>query len=301
MEINNNVNNTVSFFLMGRKGLDVLHMVINKYEASCISEICCARDANVRVDYYEEIREMCVAHNIPFFDRKESFHIRGFYTIAVSWRWLIDLNSSTKLIVFHDSLLPRYRGFAPLVSSLINGEKQIGVSAIFAENEYDRGGIIAQSSTRITYPIKISEAIEQVSINYQEVADNIIDKIIKGALIHADVQDESLATYSLWRDEEDYRIDWRSSAEYIKRFVDAVGPPYKGASSYLNGEKVRINDVEVIEDVKIENRATGKVIFLDNQCPVVVCGKGLLKIEEITSDESPYSLIKVSKFRSRFA
>ena len=49
--------------------------------------------------------------------------------------------------------MPKYRGFAPLVNSLVNGEKIIGVTALFASEEYDNGDIIMQSSVDITYPI----------------------------------------------------------------------------------------------------------------------------------------------------
>ena len=74
--------------------------------------------------------------------------------MAVSWRWMIK-HPKNKLIVFHDSILPKYRGFAPLVNMLINGEKEIGVSAIFGADEYD-SEIISEKTT-ISYPIKIQK------------------------------------------------------------------------------------------------------------------------------------------------
>ena len=53
-------------------------------------------------------------------------------------------------------------------------------------------------------------------------------------------QEEEKATYSLWRNEDDYLIDWNNTSKQIKRFIDAVGSPYKSASSYINNKKVRI-------------------------------------------------------------
>ena len=85
--------------------------------------------------------------------------------IVAGWRWL--LPSTEKLIVLHDSLLPRYRGFNPLVSQLIDKEERLGVTAFFASDRYDCGDIINQPSIKVSYPLKINEAIERVCNCYQ--------------------------------------------------------------------------------------------------------------------------------------
>jgi methionyl-tRNA formyltransferase len=51
------------------------------------------------------------------------------FNIAISWRWMLKVSN---LIVIHDSLLPKYRGFSPLVNMLINGEDTLGVTVLFA-------------------------------------------------------------------------------------------------------------------------------------------------------------------------
>ena len=145
---------------------------------------------------------------------------------------MIDM-PSVQLIVFHDSLLPRYRGFNPLVSCLINGERHIGVTALLASSEYDRGNIISRSYTEINYPIKIQNAIELILRNYRELALTVSEMIERREVITGQPQNEQEASFSLWRDEEDYRIDWSQPAEDIKRFIDAVGYPYKGAQPDL--------------------------------------------------------------------
>ena len=58
--------------------------------------------------------------------------------------------------------------------------------------------------------------------------------------------------------------------------------------------------MRVEKDVKIENRTPGKVIFLIDAKPIVVCGKGLIKINEMVDDQTRQSLLPMSKFRSRF-
>ena len=197
---------------------------------------------------------MCERENVPFRDRKAAGEIKNRYALAISWRWIIDAGES-ELIVLHDSLLPRYRGFNPLVSMLINGEDRVGVTTMFATEEYDRGRVIGQSSTAITYPMKIQRAIDLVAANYADLVLGIARTLAAGGELESTPQDESRATYSLWRDEDDYHIDWTWDADRIKRFADAVGHPYKGAVARLDGRTVRVRDCDVVEDIRIENRS----------------------------------------------
>lgn len=68
------------------------------------------------------------------------------------------------------------------------------------------------------------------------------------------------------------------AANKIRRFVDALAYPYNYAKTNLNNKIYTIEEVEVVKDVKIENRSFGKQIFSINKCPVIVCGKGLIKL-----------------------
>ena len=113
-------------------------------------------------------------------------------------------------------------------------------------------------------------------------------------------QDETLATYSLWRDDQDYDIDWTRSAEEIRRFVDAVGTPYLGAATRLKQVRARVLDADVGEDVRIENRTPGKVFAVEDGKPIVVCGTGLLKVVDLVDDDSRVSLLPLSSLRVRF-
>jgi methionyl-tRNA formyltransferase len=290
-------NHKISFFLMTQKGYAVLQASVSEIGADKIGCVIGARDSSVKRDYYAEISGFCLQNHIAFFDRGDNHPVNG-YAFAISWRWLIPDSSS--LIVLHDSLLPKYRGFAPLPTALIKGEKHIGLTALFANREFDRGDIIGQRKIKIQYPLKVQEAIELISRQYAELVVEISKKIISGKKIIARKQREEGASYSLWRSEDDYRIDWSKSASYIKRFIDSVGYPYKGASSFLENRLVRISEADVQPDVKVEDRMAGKVIFMRDGFPVVVCGQGLLKITSLTDDKTGTSLLPLKKFRSRF-
>ena len=289
----------IVLFLMSRKGYESLSHFIKNFGSSNISFVVGAEDPNVQQDHYKEIKELCAENGISFFDRKEQFAINTEYIIAISWRWLIK-QEHAKLIVMHDSLLPRYRGFAPLVNCLVNGEKKIGVTALFASEEYDKGNIITQQSVPVNYPLKINEAIDMITGCYKELVEEVGKKIISGGEILSYEQNEEEASYSLWLDDDDYNINWNLDAAEIKRFIDATGFPYSGAATFMDNKKMRILETEVVPDLVIENRKPGKIIFIQEEKPVVVCGTGLLKILSMIDDATTQEMLPLKRFRVRF-
>lgn len=288
----------LTIFAMTEKGYAVVRLILSRYPG-LVAAVIASRDGDVEDDHFDKIAELCRSNDIRFHDRSDDDSIRTDYVLAVAWRWLIN-SGSARLIVFHDSLLPRYRGFNPLVTALISGDREIGVTALYATSEYDRGDIIAQSSSPISYPIRIQEAIKIVTSNYEALAAHIGESLSRGHEPTAHPQGVADASYSLWRDDEDYFVDWASPAANIKRFVDAVGHPYKGAAATLKGKVVRIREAEAIDDVSIVNRTAGKVIFTNDSKPVVVCGQGLLMITDLVDGKTGKSLLPLSRFRSRF-
>jgi methionyl-tRNA formyltransferase len=289
----------IALYLMGFKGLACLQAIVEADKAPNIVAVIGSKDEAIQNDYYAEIELLCQKAHILFLDRKQKNNIAADIAIAVSWRWIIPVSNSTPLIVFHDSLLPKYRGFAPLVNCLINGEKKVGVTALFASDEYDKGNIIMQESIDVQYPIKIEKAIADIATCYTTIMLQLIHLLEQGNDISATPQNEAEATYSLWLNDNDYTIHWQKSATEIKRFIDSVGYPYNGAATTLHQQKVIILDAEECEDVMIENRTPGKVIFVKNNLPVIVCGKGLLKITSMQSIEGQ-PMLPLKNFRSQF-
>ncbi|MEX0606030.1 MAG: formyltransferase family protein [Marinobacter sp.] len=292
----------VGFYVLGKKGFIALERFLEKFSSTHVAFVMAARDSDIENDFHTEISGLCGEHGLKFNTRGkacEQGHIDAEFSFAIGWKWVIkEVNG---LIVFHDSLLPRYRGFSPLVNMLIDGEDEIGVTALIASDEYDKGDVIYQEKTPINYPLKIHDAIDKVSAIYAELVLKTATDIFDGSGVKGFPQDENLASYSLWRDERDYFINWAANADEISRFVDAVGSPYRGARSVLNGQAVWVHDVTIVRDVIVENRASniGKIIFIENALPVVVCGMGLIKITDLRTEDG-CSVIGHMKFRSRF-
>ncbi|PTM06923.1 MAG: methionyl-tRNA formyltransferase [Bacteroidetes bacterium] len=295
------MNKPVTLFIMTEKGLISLRTIVDNGLKHAIDFIIVGRDKNVLKDYAKEIIELAETEQITWVERNDQYSVVSKYAVAISWRWLITVKkSATKLIVLHDSLLPKYRGFAPLVNQLINKEPFVGVTALFASSEFDRGDIIFQEKRKINYPIKIEAVITIVSKIYCRLLIKIFKIIISNSDLPSLVQDEKKASYSLWRDEKDYRIDWSKDADYLERFINSVGFPYAGASCMMDNMLIRITDVEQVDDVKIMNRDYGKILFINNGYPVIVCGKGLLMLKLAFFDQSNKHVIPLNKFRIRF-
>ena len=285
---------------MNQKGFAVLAALLAKLGKGAIREVVVARDPQVLNDYAQPMIDLCQRQGISCFERSTYVGTasESLLTFAIGWRWI--LPDTRGLVIFHDSLLPRYRGFAPIPNALINGETVLGVTAIEAAARYDLGDILAQAKIEIAYPIKVSDAIERVIPLYLELAIELAQQFLAGKKFQSTPQNQANASYSLWRDEEDYLIPWHQDSERIKRFVDALGFPYRGASSFIRNKKVRILDACTVSDLKIENRDPGKVIEVQDGKPIVVCGQGLLQINEAVSDLDQLSILPLKVFRTRF-
>ena len=289
----------ITLFLMTRKGLAVLEAVVGRFGAEAVGRVVGCPDPAVARDYCDEIRAVAEKHRIVYQQRTQADPVGADEVcLAVGWRWLI--GDTGRLVVIHDSLLPRYRGFAPLVSCLVEGEPRIGATALLGAEGYDEGDVVAQESVDVAYPLRIADAIELLTPVYERLAVEVVARVVAGEPLVGRAQRHEEATYSLWRDEDDYRVDWSWSAARIRRFVDAVGFPYRGASCLAGDRPARLLDVSERPDVTVVNRTPGKVIFMSGRCPVVVCGDGLLAVERLVDDETGASLLPLARFRTRF-
>src|SRR5690606_6269303 len=157
---------------------------------------------------------------------------------VVSWRYLIPPSVYTKTrlgsFVFHDSLLPAYRGFAPTVWAIINGEDHTGVTLFEIAPDVDSGDIIAQAPVSIGPDDTIADVMEKVTLTYlQLLEDNIRDLLAGKAQRHP--QDQSRATFTCKRLPEDNKIDWTQPTKDIYNLIRATTAPYPGAFTTLGG------------------------------------------------------------------
>lgn len=147
----------------------------------------------------------------------------------------------------HGSLLPKYRGGAPLVWTIINGEKVGGLSLFYLEDGVDTGDIIGQKR----FPIEDHETIVHAMAKMEDAAETLIlecfPPLARGKAPRI-AQDHSKATSFPQRSPADGEIDWNKSPKEIRDFIRAQTRPYPGAFTRIHGKKVVIWDAEVIDE-----------------------------------------------------
>jgi methionyl-tRNA formyltransferase len=144
----------------------------------------------------------------------------------------------------HASLLPKYRGGAPLVWAIINGETQTGVSLFYFDDGVDTGDIIGQRSVAIAPADTIKTVLRKATLASVELVRELVPAIRRGTAPRIP-QDHTAATSFPQRCPEDGLIDWNKDPQQIRNFIRAQTRPYPGAYTYINGKKVTIWDADI--------------------------------------------------------
>lgn len=172
------------------------------------------------------------------------------FGLAIGWYHMVPhmvRDRFTKGVAgIHASLLPRYRGGAPLVWAIINGEAQAGVTLFYFDDGVDSGDIIAQSAFEILRDDTIATVCEKATTAAVELARTHVAKIRMGVAQRIP-QDHACASQFPQRRPEDGLIDWNKSAEETRNFIRAQTRPYPGAFTIVNGKKITIWDADVAE------------------------------------------------------
>ncbi|GAA0711644.1 methionyl-tRNA formyltransferase [Paraclostridium ghonii] len=168
----------------------------------------------------------------------------------------------------HASLLPRYRGRAPLNWSMINGEQYSGVTVHFIDEGIDTGDIILQEKIKIDEDDYISDLLNKVKNTYPKIVLSAI-QALESNNINLIKPDLSKGFYVNKRTKADGKIDFSKSSKDIVNFIKAISKPYPGAFLYYNNKKIIIWRATLNYDIlpKYENLDIGTVIFNDfNLC-----------------------------------
>ena len=299
----------VFLFVATMKGLGVLK-ALTEAAPGAIAGVCSFREENVATSFYDKIKGQAEESGARFHAWREiSGDVRSVvvesnatHVIAVGWRFLLptELNDDLEcpMLVFHDSILPKYRGFAPLPTAIINGESEVGLTVLFAAGEVDAGDIVLQRSYKVGSDDRIADVIKTVSEGYADAVPELVEMMAQGK-VKGEPQDHTKATYSVWRDVDDMQIDWRLPARKVHDFVRALGEPYLGAWGKINGVRVSVGSSKVVEDLRFEVRDPGKLWKASGTSATVICGEGMVEIADCKdADGKPYPF---KRLRTRFA
>ena len=187
---------------------------------------------------------------------------------------ILDIPSLGSINV-HASLLPAYRGAAPIQGALLNGEQKTGITIMRMDEEIDHGQIYAQH----LLDIEADECEPQLETKLAALsATNIgddLEKIKNGTLVATD-QDHSKATFTKIITKEDGHINWNKSASEIFNQFRAYYE-WPGIFSLYDGKRIKITDCQPGEIVLNENKKAGTIFSEENKI-YVACGVGALQL-----------------------
>jgi len=146
----------------------------------------------------------------------------------------------------HGSLLPRYRGRAPVNWAVLHGERETGATLHYMTDRPDAGDIVAQTAIPVLPDDTAREVFDKVALAAELTLDHVLPALVAGTAPRI-AQDASQATYFGGRKPEDGRIDWSRSAVEVHNLVRAVAPPYPGAFTTLGGVAARVLRTRVID------------------------------------------------------
>ncbi len=172
-------------------------------------------------------------------------------------------------INIHGSLLPKYRGAAPIQRAVLNGESLSGVTIMYMAEECDAGDILAQKAVSIEG--KTSEQVfEELSVLGADLLTECLPKILTGEL-KGTPQDASQATYAAMIAKEEGRIDWTRGAKALESHVLGMYS-WPIAFTFLNGEVFKIHEARA--EGQRTAKDPGTVVSAGKEGIGVACGDG---------------------------
>lgn len=186
----------------------------------------------------------------------------------------------------HGSLLPKYRGAAPIQWAVLNGDKTTGITTMYMDVGMDSGDIILKEETEIGENETTGELWNRLAKIGAKLLVKTLENIKDGTAPRIP-QDNNFSIAPML-DKEMSKIDWKNkSANEIKNLVRGLDP-IMGTYSYLNGKKIKIWKVEALHEKNNEiNLENGTVIKSDSKDGLYIkCKDGIIKVIEIQGENS---------------
>ena len=183
----------------------------------------------------------------------------------------------------HASLLPKYRGIAPVNWAVINGEAETGVTTIFMDPGVDTGDMILSRSTPIGEDETAGELLDRLAVIGADALAETCDLVAQDKAVRRK-QDESLATYAPRFSKEDGRIVWNRPAKAVHDHIRGVSP-WPGAVTELKAKPVKVirSGLHAAPDgLKGGPLEPGRIIEIDSQNGILVsCSSGAVWLKKL--------------------
>ena len=233
------------------------------------------------------VKEVALAHNLPVYQPEKmsgsdemaelmTLGADGIVTAAFGQFLPTKLLDSVDFAVnVHASLLPKYRGGAPIHYAIINGDKEAGVTIMEMVKKMDAGDMIAKASTPITDEDNVGTMFEKLAVIGCDLLLKTLPDYIAGN-IKPEPQDGSKATFSPNITPEEERIDWNKSAREVFNHIRGLYP-WPVAYTLLDGKRFKIYEASLAEG----QGQPGQIIEKGKETLVVATGDGAISLKTV--------------------
>lgn len=239
------------------------------------------------------VKELALANHLPVYQPEKlsgssemaelmSLKADGIVTAAFG-QFLPErlLNAVGFAVNVHASLLPKYRGGAPIHYALINGDKETGVTIMEMVKQMDAGDMIAVEKLPILETDNVETLFEKLAIVGRDLLLDSLPKYLSGDLKPIP-QDESHVTYSPNISSEQEILDWAKSAKDLFNHIRGMYP-WPGAYTFLNGQRFKIYETELA----VGDGAPGQILEKTKKTLIVATGEGALSLKLVQPAGKP--------------
>ncbi|ENG4187147.1 methionyl-tRNA formyltransferase [Providencia rettgeri] len=177
----------------------------------------------------------------------------------------------------HGSLLPRWRGAAPIQRSIWAGDAETGVTIMQMDAGLDTGDMLYKAICPITPHDTSATLYEKLAITGPQALIHTVDMLSLGQCV-PEKQDDSLANYAEKLSKEEARIDWQQDASHIERCIRAFNP-WPMSHFTVEGQLIKVWQAEVISGT--HNKQPGTIISADKKGISIATGNGILNITQL--------------------
>lgn len=230
------------------------------------------------------VKKLALAHQLPVFQPEKlsgsqeladimALGADGIVTAAFGqFLPTVLLDSVTFAVNVHASLLPKYRGGAPIHYAIINGDKEAGVTIMEMVKEMDAGDMISSASLPILDTDNVGTMFDKLAILGRDLLLKTLPDYLSGDLKPVP-QDHSQATFSPNLSAEEERLDWSKPAREVFNHIRGMNP-WPVAHTLLDGQRFKIYEAKLAEGYG----SAGQIIAKTKKALVVAAGEGALSL-----------------------
>ena len=201
------------------------------------------------------------------------------------------------VINLHGGRLPQYRGAAPINWQLLNGEKQLGFTVMFADEGIDTGEVIKELLFDVNIDTTAGEVVQKSIEWFPSALLEVVNELESSGRIKSFKQDESLAQYYTRRYPDDSLIDWGKLTDLeVHNLVRAMHGPYPKAYCFLERKKIEILKTSLLEGDYFGG--AGRIQLKTDKGAIVIASNRAILIEEVQVDDQIYeakALLKIGQ------